>query len=49
MNEFLILCNFFKHYKDNESNKWVNVGEFKCKDETIEIIKKSKKKYLNNN
>ena len=37
---------FFKHYKDNESNKWVQVGEFKDREETIDIIEKSKKNFL---
>ena len=37
---------FFKHYKDNENNKWVQVGEFKDRQETIEIIEKSKKNFL---
>lgn len=47
-NHILIkIKHFFEHYKDNEPNKWVTVGEFKCKDETIEIIKKSQEKYLN--
>ena len=37
---------FFSHYKDNEPNKWVQVGEFKDIKDTVEIIKNAKKKYL---
>ena len=37
---------FFEHYKDNEPNKWVKIGEFKDKDETLKLIEISKKRYL---
>lgn len=37
---------FFQHYKDNEPHKWVNVGEFKSKKDSLEIINMAKKRYL---
>lgn len=33
---------FFKYYKCNEKNKWVNVGNFVNKEKTIEFIEKSR-------
>ena len=32
---------FFKHYKDTESNKWVQVQGFEGREKAIEIYKKS--------
>ena len=37
---------FFEHYKDNEPHKWVRVKEFKNRDETLDIIKISRERYL---
>lgn len=37
---------FFEHYKDNEPDKWVKVGDYKVLDETIEIINIAKKRYI---
>ena len=37
---------FFKHYKDNEKNKWVKVNGFQGKNEAISIIMESKKSFL---
>ena len=40
---------FFEHYKDNESNKWVKVENFKDKDSALEIIKNCVERYKKNN
>ena len=36
---------FFKHYKDNEPHKWVQVKEFQDKKSTLEIIATAKERY----
>ena len=33
---------FFKYYKCNEKDKWVNVGSFVDKEKTINFIEKSR-------
>ena len=33
---------FFKYYKCNEKDKWVNVGNFRNKEDTIKFIEKSR-------
>ena len=37
---------FFKHYKDNESNKWVKVGDYKSIIETKTILETARKRFL---
>jgi inorganic pyrophosphatase len=37
---------FFKHYKDNEKNKWVKVNGFGDKNTAFQIIYKSKETFL---
>jgi len=37
---------FFQHYKDNDVNKWIIVGDFKDKKSTLGIINIAKKRYL---
>jgi inorganic pyrophosphatase len=36
---------FFEHYKDNEKNKWVKVGDYENQSKSLEIINQSKKRY----
>ena len=39
------IIHFFKHYKDLEEDKWINIGELKSKDKAISIIKETRLKY----
>jgi inorganic pyrophosphatase len=39
---------FFTHYKDNDKDKWVKVGDFKNKKEALDIILKSYERNLEN-
>ena len=36
---------FFRHYKDNEQNKWVKVGDYKNQKESLDIIDMAQKRY----
>ena len=38
---------FFEHYKDNDENKWVKVKSFEEASVALEILDKSKERYIN--
>ena len=42
------IYHFFKHYKDNEINKWVEIKGFRDSKEAIIIYNSSQKRYLTN-
>lgn len=41
VNTLQYILHFFKYYKGNEKEKWVKIGDYKNKEETINMIKKS--------